>query len=576
MRLIVFILVFLSSNFFLSCLFSQTYPQNDFISPVGDKMLISGDFGEIRSNHFHSGVDFRTRVNPKGEIFAVADGYVSRINVSAWGYGNAVYITHNNGYKSVYGHLEYFNQTITEYLETKQYARQEFALNLYPNPDELPVKQGEFIGRAGNTGYSFGEHLHFEIRDSRTDEPINPLLFGWNIADDKKPEFRNLAIYPLDDSSFVAGKNAKKIIKTQGANGKFVPQENNIVVSGNIIFGIEAYDYFSNIESENGVYSVRLYKNNELIYQHFVNKFSFFESRYINTFIDYQESITSGLKIQRSYIAPNNKLNFYQNTKNAGVCVFTNDSIYEMKYVISDIKGNESELTFKVKSIANIKAKYEYIKNDYTMLMNCKTDNYYISDDLRLTVHRNSLYENLYFYYSHKSSKDTEYSDIHYIHNSKTPLHMPMTISIDASKVPQDKINKAIIVTKNSKNEIESIGGKYMNGFITAKSKNFGLFYITLDTTPPIVTPLNISEKKDMTGEKNIKFKVTDNMKKIDDYSGYIDSTWFLFKYDGKNDLIYYDIDHRLSTGKHVLKFVATDACGNETVYKTNFIYTTK
>jgi len=554
-------------------IYSQEFPQNDFKSPIGGKMQISGNFGELRENHFHSGMDVRTIALPKGEIFAIADGYVSRINISAWGYGNSIYITHPNGYKSVYAHLEKFNETISQFIENKQYAREEFALNLYPNPDELPIKQGDMIAIAGNTGYSFGEHLHFEIRDTETDEPYNPFLFGWNILDNIEPEIYKVAIYPLDDTSFVDGKNAKKIISVLGNNGKYYISENNIEVYGNIYFGIEANDYLNNVDSKNAVYSVKLFIDNELYYYHFINKFSFFESRYINSLIDYEENINSKLKIQRSYVAPNNKLPIYKDVINSGVFVFNDNKVHEIKYLISDIDSNVSTLIFKVKSVSEIDKtiKYKNIKTDYTMLMSYNCENYYISDNLRITIPKNCLYENLYFNYNKTESKTSQYSEIHNIHNDKTPLHNPLIISINAEKIPEKLLSKAIIAKKDSKNKITSLGGKYINGFITSKSKTFGTFYILLDTIVPTILPLNISDGKNMSTETSIKFKVTDNISDIQTYDGYVDDKWILFKYDGKNDLIYYDFDKKVEKGEHFLKFIVLDERGNENVFTAKF-----
>lgn len=555
---------------------SISYPQNEFISPVDDNLLISGNFAELRLNHFHSGIDIRTNSEVGRNIYAVADGYISRINVSPWGFGNALYVTHPNGYKTVYAHMSIFNETIQTYLEEKQYELEEFSVNLYPSPDELVVKQGDIIGYSGNSGRSYGPHLHFEIRESETDEPVNPLFFYTEVVDNIKPEIKNLEIYPFDDSSFVAGKNNKKILTVNGSSGKYYISD-EIEVSGNIIFGIEAYDYLNYVGSENAVYAIDLYIDDTLIYSHKFNKFAFYESRYVNSMVDYEERISSSAKkIQRCYVAPNNKLRIYDFVKNKGIFNFNDDKKHSIKFVVKDEKENTSQLTFTVKSktVKSSAEKYKISKTSYTMLMPYNSENYYISDDLRVTVPKKSLYENLYFTYKkYTDFTTTQYSDIHKIHNENTPLHSSITISLNASEIPENYIDKALIVRQNEEEDIASCGGKFINGFITAKSNKFGVFYLMIDTIPPKIVPLNISDGKDLSGNSKISFKVTDNLSGIETYNGYIDDNWVIFKYDGKNDLIYYDFDEKISKGEHLLKFIVTDERGNEKTFLAKFKY---
>jgi hypothetical protein len=570
-----FFLVFVI-NLTTFVIYSQSvdYPKDDFVSPVGEKMLVSGNFAELRPNHFHSGIDVRTNGAVGEKIYAAADGYISRINVSPWGFGNALYINHPNGYKTVYAHLNVFNATIQNYLVEKQYELEEFSVNLYPSSDELIVKQGDVIGYSGNSGRSFGPHLHFEIRNTDTDEPVNPMFFYPNIVDNIKPEIQTLGIYPFDDTSFVAGKNEKKILTVNGSSGKYYISD-DIEVYGNIIFGIEAYDYLNFVGSKNAVYSIDLFIDDTLIYSHQIDKFAFSESRYVNTMVDFEErNSPSAKRIQRSYIAPNNKLRIYNFSKNKGIYTFEDNQKHEIRFEVGDVLGNSAQLKFNVKSISDVKAseKYKNICTDYTMLMPYNCENYYISDDLRITVHKNCLYENLYFYYKKYTSESTsEYSEIHKIHNENTPLHSSITVSINADKVSEKYLDKAIIARKDNEGDITNCGGKYINGFITGKSKMFGSFFILIDTVAPTIKPLNISEGLDMSEIDKISFKVIDNLSGLETYNGYIDDKWVIFKYDGKNDHIYYEFDNKVIKGEHFLKFIVTDERGNESIFSTKF-----
>lgn len=572
MRQKLLLLILLLFNSLLINSQAPVIDEVDFISPVDLPMYVSGNFAELRPNHFHSGVDIRTNGEVGKNIYAVADGYVSRINISPWGFGNAVYINHPNGYKTVYAHLNEFSDVIKKYAEDKQYELELFSVNLYPSPDELTVKQGDIIGYSGNTGRSYGPHLHFEIRNIDGDEPVNPLLFYPTVVDNLKPEILTLGIYPFTDTSFVNGKNEKKILTVKGSSGKYYISD-EIEVYGKIVFGIETYDYLNYVGSKNAVYSIDYYIDDSLYYSHEINKFSFYESRYVNSMVDFEERNTSGKRIQRSYIAPNNKLNVYTFSKNRGIYSFTDDEKHQIKYIVKDIKGNKSELSFTVKSVSEIdeSLKYDNIKTDYSMLMSYDKENYYITDDIRITVPKNCLYETIFFYYNKYTSIATsKYSDIHQIHEEYTPLQNSMTVSINASQVPEKYIDKAIIVRKNS-DDVISCGGKYMRDFITAKSNKFGSFYILVDTVVPKIKPVDIYEGAKKSKADLISFKVTDNLSGIENYNGYVDEKWVLFKYDGKNDLIFYKIDEKITKGKHNLKFIVEDERGNESEYSAIF-----
>ena len=557
----------------INLIFSQTsYPKNYFRSPMGIPIYVSGNFGELRSNHFHSGIDIRTEGREGLNLYAIADGYVSRIKVSAWGYGFAVYITHPNGYKSVYGHLSKYNSEISKYVEEKQYESETFAMNLYPNPDELPVKKGDIIGLSGNSGHSFGAHLHFEIRDSKKDEPINPLLFGFKVKDNIKPVIKTLAIYPENDTSFIDNRNSKKLFSVSGGNGKFYVNQ-TVKVHGSIFFGIEAYDYLNFVNSRNAVSTVKLYVDDTLYYEHNIERFSFWDGRYINSLIDYYERITSGKRIQRSYIDPNNSLNIYKFTKNRGAVIFKDDKIHSVKYIVEDCYGNVASLKFKVQSVTDIdkKIKYSNIPTDYQMLMSYKVENLFIKDDIRITVHKHCLYKNLYFKFNSEETYRSNYSELYTVHNEYTALHYPITISINGEKVPENLRDKALIVRIDRKGRTNSHGGRWLNGFLTIKTKTFGQFYIATDETAPKITPINISDKRNMGSQKSIKFKVTDNLSGINTYNGYIDGKWVLFQCDGKNSLFFYEFDERVGKGKHELVFKVTDNYNNISEYKATF-----
>src|ERR1043165_6921117 len=303
MQRLIFLL--LPALLHFNTLFAQeNYPKNDFRSPVDTAISLAGNFGEIRPNHFHAGFDIRTNGREGMPVYAVADGYVSRIKISAYGYGKALYISHPNGYTTVYGHLRELDSDIGLFLKKLQYAKQAFEVDTLLSPGVLPVKKGELIALSGNTGGSQEPHLHFEVRDSKTEMPINPYLFGYRIADTVKPRITQLAVYPMDGQSTVNGKHLSKKIAPVYKKGKYTfLKGDTITVSGNIGFGIECYDTENRAASRNAVYSIELQSGGKRVFYYEMKQFSFENSRYVNAHIDYASKQKHDTKIKKCFLS---------------------------------------------------------------------------------------------------------------------------------------------------------------------------------------------------------------------------------------------------------------------------------
>jgi murein DD-endopeptidase MepM/ murein hydrolase activator NlpD len=313
-------------------------------------LSLAGNFGELRSNHFHSGFDFRTNAEEGYLIKAVADGYVSRIKVSAFGYGNALYITHNNGYVSVYGHLQRYDSTISNYVIKKQYELESFEVDLFPQKNEILVKQGQIIALSGNTGGSEGPHLHFEIRDQKTEEIINPYFFGFNIEDSIPPSIEGIAIYPLDQQSKVNGSNTPKYyeVKKLGSNNYSIKED--ITLSGKIGFGLITYDVENFTSNKNGTYAYQLKIDSTKLFQYACNHFAFDQTRYINAHLDFAKMKKNKDRYQRCFILPGNKLKQYETDERKGVFEFNDTLNHTVIINAFDIKNNTSSFEMKCKS----------------------------------------------------------------------------------------------------------------------------------------------------------------------------------------------------------------------------------
>ena len=551
--------------------YSQTYPTDYFRPPLDIPLYLSGTFGELRSNHFHSGMDIRTQEKPGFELYAIADGYVSRIKVAPGGYGRALYITHPNGFVSVYGHLQKYNKIINEYVTNEQYRRESYSVDLYFKKDQFTVKKGEVIARTGDSGRSGGPHLHFEIRDEATQKPINPLLFGFKVEDKNRPLINVLKVYPADNNSLVNGKSVPVEIYTDWAGTKYGLKGNDTIeISGKAYFGINTYDPFNGGNNKNGVYSIKLFVDSTMVYAHKLETFSFDETRYINSFMDYKEFKQKRRTIQKSYIQPNNRLSIYEDVINRGIIDFNDNNLHKVVYSVSDIPGNISHLEFWVRSVIDT---LNSNSNDTSgTLFTYTGTNIFKKDGVKLTVPGKALYDTLNFKYSTSPAPPSGFSKVYHLHYNWVPLQTWCELIISAKEIPKGLTDKMLIASLDDDGEISSAGGKYKNGNITTRVRNFGNYFITIDTIAPEIKPVNIRNGKDITNQNTIKVRITDDLSGIKSYRPTLNGKWVLMEYDAKNDILIYRYDDLLNKGENVFELEVTDEKGNVSDYKAKVI----
>ena len=326
---------------------TNKYPITDFRQPL-DIMppALAGSFGEIRGNHFHSGIDFRTNQREGYPVYAVADGYISRLRVQNSGFGQALYLNHPNGYTTVYGHLQRFAPKIAAVLKNLEYEQKSFEIDEFPEATLIPVRKGEVIAWSGNRGSSGGPHLHFEIRDTKTEETINPQFFGINIPDNIPPVIHSLYVYRLNGKTFNES-TSKQAIGITGASGKYKALA-PVSLTGEVGFGIVVTDRHNGLSGTNGVYSIQLELDGKMIYTSALERFSFENSKAINSHIDYPTYINTKRSIQKSFVDPGNPLKIYSGLVNGGKINFNDGASHQLRYIITDSKGNASILPFTV------------------------------------------------------------------------------------------------------------------------------------------------------------------------------------------------------------------------------------
>jgi murein DD-endopeptidase MepM/ murein hydrolase activator NlpD len=546
----------------------------DLSAPLSIPMYLSGNYGEIRSTHFHAGIDIKTEQVEGKNVLAAWPGYIFRIVVQSGGYGRALYMKHDNGLVTVYAHLQRFDPALEIFVREQQYRKKSFEVDLYPEAGLFAFSGGEIIGISGNSGSSEGPHLHFEVRDAAGSLPLNALTYGLSIRDAVKPRINWLAVYPLDSQSRVNGVNRKLLIQVLGRNGNYYPASADIRVSGNIGFGIEAFDYLDNSANSCSPYTLDMRVDDRL---HFLCRFDsipFSMSGYVNSHIDFAESVLSGKKIQKLYIDPNNRLGIYKTARNRGAVRFTDTAVHRVDIRVKDVYGNETILGFHVTSTGERPILKAGRPGDHN-LFRYDSLNVFENADVRVVIPQFALFDDIAFQYHGILTDNNCAAEVFGVHNESTPLFKSYILSVKASGIPEDLRDKAYLASPGKKGTCVSHGGSFKDGFVTARVKAFGRFYVALDTVSPVIAPQGFIKGQTCREDQVLSFLISDLQSGIRSYTGYIDKKWALFEYDGKNDLLNVGIDaSRLEKGKtHSLEIVVTDNKENVSRFVSDFVF---
>lgn len=549
---------------------NKEYPKNYFRSPVDIKIQLAGTFGELRPNHFHSGIDIRTNSMEGLPIYAVAEGYISRMRVQATGFGYALYITHPNGLVSVYAHLQKYRGAIFDKMKEIQYELKSFEIDTMLSPSLLKVNKGDIIAYGGNSGSSQGPHLHFEIRDALTEEPINPLLCGFEVPDEVNPYIQAVTIYPLNINSSVNNlKTQQRYLATGNRPNYSINQGAIINAWGELGFGIETIDLQSNSTNKNGVYSVELRKNGERIFYSVMERYYFKDTRAINSHCDFKERNYSGRWIQKSFVEPGNQLTIYKDLDNRGRLKLEPGEIYNMEYIVKDVKGNTSTLNFSINSLE--KNPYEFTFSNTSRsaeLFAYDRENKIELKNFIAEFPAYSFYDSIIISRSVKNGPSTAFSSMYSLGNKDIPVHGFYDVKIKPERsMTKYQESKAVVVQSGR----GSAGGVWENGYLKGKAKTMGSFYIGADSVGPSIRPVNIANGKSMRAASKIMVKIGDNLSGIKSYNAYIDDQWVVMEHDAKYALLSYRFDEYCPPGKHVFRLVVTDMKDNKTQYLATF-----
>ena len=562
--ILIFILCFNILAFGQASITMQnTYPTNYFGSPLEIPLILSGTFGELRPNHFHAGLDFKTQQKEGLNVLAAADGYVSRIRIAHWGYGKALYITHSNGYTTVYGHLQKFSDKIEAYIKKQQYKNESFEVQEHPSASELPIKKGEIIALSGRTGGFMGPHLHFEIRDSSTEKTINPFLFGIQISDSKKPTINTLVGYSLDSDSQINQANISLQLSFKRlANGDLLA--NKINAFGKIGFGVNAYDQLDDAANQNGLYSLELSVNGEKFHEFKASVLAFSEDKYINLLVDYERLDKTGQRIQKCFIEPSNKLNMYATSTNNGHLNIEDKKSYNIDIIAKDFSGNTQKITIPVngKKDSIMVRKTETITPYKVIAANFNEFN---KNGVTVAFPKNTFYEDLWLDFDVVDS-------IAKVHYPNVPIHYNYTITFDVSKYSESEKKQLFIASINKKGNKSYESTVKKDSIFYASTKKLGNFALLTDKDAPNIQLHNFKNDQWITNHETLKVKIFDYKSGISTYRAEIDGQWILMEYDVTTGVLTYDFKDKIFTDtKHELKVTVTDNVGNTNTLNATF-----
>ncbi|MGC4041734.1 MAG: M23 family metallopeptidase [Flavobacterium sp.] len=562
-------------NFWLILLFSfltfgqNQYPKNYFRAPLDIPLQLSGNFGELRPNHIHSGFDFKTQQKEGLNVYAAADGYVSRIKISEVGYGKAIYITHPNGFTSVYGHLQSGFGAIEKFIKKEQYKARSYQIDVNLNPNDLIVKKGDIIAISGNTGGSDGPHLHFEIRDTQSEKIINPFYFGFDTAipDSKRPAINSLWVYPLDGNSVVnQSKRPVSVSLTLQDDGSYLAEK--IMAKGKIGFGITAVDFDDVSWNANGEFRVQTFLNGKTDFGFQFDTFSFDETRYVNALIDYERYKKLGQRVQKLFMKNPYGLSVIRPGAENGIISVLPNITQSYRIEVADFSENISKIFIPIQ-YSDLPPKVAEVPITSKYFIKAKKENIFSLENVTVSFPPNTFYDDFYMNFEVKNGNLQLHEDI-------VPAHTSFSITFEDSLVSQKDREQTFIGEVNGKKISYYNTKRYKNAF-TIYTKYFGEYKLFKDGMPPkIKIDKNIGGKW-ISNVNELKFTVSDNLSGIKTYDGYLNGKWILLEYEPKTKkLVHRFSDGIADEGKNDLKVVVTDNVGNSTIFETQFFRSQK
>ena len=540
---------------------AKNYPQQYFQWPVGAKTALAANFGELRPNHYHMGLDCKTDQKVNLPVYAAAAGYIARVKIEPAGFGRSIIINHPNGLSTLYAHLNDFYPALEKYIKDEQYKLQQWNATIMLPENLFPVNKGDFIAYSGNTGGSQGPHLHFEIRDTKTEKVLNPSLFDFPIPDTIAPNIIRLAVY---DRRFSTYEQTPKIYPLKKIKGIYKPITPIINVnSDKISFAITAYDRYTGSTNQNGIYTAVLYDNENAVSGFEMDSISYDETRYLNAHIDYKTRSSGGPFLEHLSRLPGYNNGIYKSNNTDGVILLEDTSIHSIKVLVADANGNNSTLEFSVKRNADVE---DIIPVNKTVIFHPGYINVFENFNICFYLPENCIYDSFHFKYN--EIVPARGGTIYQLHNTSVPLQTYFPVMIKAEYTTKD--TGRIIMKRFSGSKEDYKKAFYENGWYRSAFREFGNFQLLVDSIPPSVVPIGFRDGMNTTRLGRIKFAVVDNTEEIKKFTALLDGNWLRFSNDKGRNFIY-EFDEHCSSGEHELVIIAEDLAGNKTEKKYHF-----
>lgn len=547
--------------FFSKPIFSQVKINNNFRSPIGIPIALSGNFGELRSNHFHTGIDIKTNGTINYKVYSIESGYVSRINISHWGYGKAIYIDHPNGYTSIYAHLDHFPEKIEKIIRKEQYNLKKETLTYYLDSLAIKFEKGEVIAYSGNTGGSSGPHLHFEIRETISEHPVNPQLFNFNISDNKSPVIEKLKLYVFDNKDF-SPNFKEKYFNLIGKENQFFLKYDSVISlkKGFFGFGLKAFDNYDNSNNKCGIYSIEMLVDGQLKYELFFDEIDFETNREINIHKDFKAYQNKREKTHKLFIHPKNDLQIYNRKLGNGLLCFKDTLQHKIKILVKDLNKNSSELNFYVQNKLP-KSCGDYLENSKPFINKF----YSLDSQMVITIDSNSLFDNVVI-------EPVIKGDVYTFKNKFIPVKSNFILAMKLNDSQLNNADQLFIGYFKKNGNVINKNGFVSNGFISAELNSFRDYKIFLDNSPPIIKhAINNMQKNN---NQELIFTITDSKSGVDVYNVFIDDNWVLSKFSHKNNKLKVQLDKysNILSGKHRCRIEALDELKNKSFLEFEFL----
>jgi len=549
----VLLLSFLSSR-------SQTrgdtkYPQGYFANPLHIPMSLSANFGELRPNHWHMGLDIRTDQKENQPVFASADGYVAHIGIRPQSFGKFIIINHPNGYSTLYAHLNEFYPALEKYVREKQTEKESWTIEIDFTEKDFKVKKGNEIAKSGNTGGSQGPHLHFEIRETKTDRSLNPLLFGMPLQDDVAPTLLKLAMY---DRSLSTYEQTPKIFSLKKTGDAYIIPKMPILKTGfkTLSFAIQAVDKFTGSQNGNGIYTARIFKDEEPIAEFILDEIDYGETEYVNAQIDYRYYKAGKGYFQHISPLPGREERIYHLYNKDGLIHLDDTLKHTITIQVGDANENFSSTSFLIQFANSISIDRADRKSDNFIPGNV---NVIEKKDFEAFLPEKCIYDTIRSVYnSTNSTLPNAVSALHQLNDNSYPVHEELTIRIKPTIQVKKEWRDKIVIQRNAGNAV--LKPVWQGEWLSAKTGAFGSFIALVDLTPPQLNSIGKGDTVNLSPATRIVFTPTDNSG-IKSFHAELDGKWLMFTNDKGRSWIY-KFDEQCPFGVHELKVRVEDMLG--------------